>query len=325
LGIGVNPEFTGRENILYGGMLLGMSKGEVLRKTPSIIEFAELGEYIDYPFRTYSSGMKSRLMFAIAMSVDPDILIVDEVLSTGDAAFVAKSANRIKQICYSGATILFVSHNLKHVEELCPRCIVMNQGAIFFEGDTRQAVSKYIESNYKNKQGKIALMNTHDKEPKPYQGTGEIRVEDIYCLVDGERTETLTIGKACQICIDIEALRNLDQVTLCVELFSEKSPIAYAFLLDYRGFVGSMPESFRIKAGKTRFVITLSELIVGDGLYWGNVEFYPGSKDYRFSYDTCYCYYKRIFAFQAVLSDEKWFGRGTLTEIPVKSVEMRER
>jgi ABC-type polysaccharide/polyol phosphate transport system ATPase subunit len=143
LGVGVHPEFSGRDNILFGGMLLGMAKAEVKRKMPAIIEFAELGEFIDQPFRTYSSGMKARLLFSIAMSIDPDILIVDEALATGDAYFVQKSSERIRHMCRSGATIVFVSHNLRQIEALCERCYFMADGRILSEGSPAAAVAGY--------------------------------------------------------------------------------------------------------------------------------------------------------------------------------------
>ena len=154
LGVGVHPEFTGRENIYYGGLLLGMSKREIVAKTPAIIEFAELGEFIDRPFRTYSSGMRARLLFAISMSIDPDILIVDEALATGDAYFVQKCTQRIRELCRSGATVLFVSHNLSQVRMLCDRACFMAEGRVVALGHPSEVLAAYNEWTFGKETGR---------------------------------------------------------------------------------------------------------------------------------------------------------------------------
>jgi ABC-type polysaccharide/polyol phosphate transport system ATPase subunit len=326
LGLGFHSEFTGRENILYGGMLLGMSKQEVLSKVESIIEFAEIGDYIDRPLRTYSSGMKARLVFATSMSVNPEILLVDEALATGDSYFVSKCAQKIRDLCNSGATILFVSHNLRQIEDLCPRAVVMHEGGVLFDGETNEAVSRYVESVHRHRATHIGGAGTTEDGHKPYRGTGEIRIEDFYFICDAQRSETLKIGKPCELHIDFEASQDIEEVTLCVELFSEKSPITFAFFPYYACFVeGQTRSTFTVKAGKGKIVIHISKVILGDGIYRCSAEFYPGRESYFFSYDTCYCFYNRAWSFQAVYEDPKFFGRGTLAEIPIMSVEMRNR
>lgn len=177
LGLGFHHEFTGRENILYGGMLLGMAKKEVLRKMPDIIEFAEIGDYIDRPLRTYSSGMKARLVFATSMSIDPEILLVDEALATGDSYFVQKCSKRIEEICKSGATILYVSHNLWHVQQLCHRVMLMDKGERVADGDPSTVVSQYHKLTFeKEKSHPVILEN---QELKRTGGTGEVVLTDI--------------------------------------------------------------------------------------------------------------------------------------------------
>ena len=143
LGAGFNQDFTGRENILFSAALYGMQAQHIEQHLQEIIDFADIGEFIDQPVRTYSSGMYVRLAFAIATSVQPDILVIDEALSVGDGAFARKSFDRIMQLKQSGVTLLFCSHSLFQVESLCSRCIWLHQGQLMAQGPSAEVIAKY--------------------------------------------------------------------------------------------------------------------------------------------------------------------------------------
>lgn len=146
LGAGFDPELTGRENIYLNGAVLGYTKKFLDDKYNEIVEFSELGDFIESPIRTYSSGMMARLAFSIASMVDPEILIVDEILSVGDAHFQKKSREKMKQLMNGGATVLFVSHDLDQIEELCDRVVWLEHGKCKMIGDTDEIMKLYKES-----------------------------------------------------------------------------------------------------------------------------------------------------------------------------------
>lgn len=148
LGAGFNPEFTGRENVILNATVLGLAREEIDRRFDDIAAFADIGEFIDQPVKSYSSGMYVRLAFAVAINVDPDILIVDEALSVGDEAFQRKCFARINAIRDSGATVLFVSHSAGTVVELCDRVILLDKGEKLMDGAPKHVVSKYHKLLY---------------------------------------------------------------------------------------------------------------------------------------------------------------------------------
>jgi ABC-type polysaccharide/polyol phosphate transport system ATPase subunit len=143
LGAGMHAELTGRENILLNGLLMGFSKNQMLEREERIIAFAEIGDFIDVPVKQYSSGMYMRLAFSVATEVDPDILIIDEILAVGDIGFQQKCFERLKRFRESGKTILFVTQTMDQVVKLCDRAILLDRGQIQFQGDPREAVEIY--------------------------------------------------------------------------------------------------------------------------------------------------------------------------------------
>lgn len=145
VGAGFHPDLTGRENIYLNGTILGMKKAEIDRKFDAIVEFSGLADFIDTPVKRYSTGMYARLGFSVAAHVDPDILIVDEVLSVGDVVFQNRCLERMNTILRSGATVIFVSHNLRAIAELCPRSILLEHGKITATGPSQLVMDTYLE------------------------------------------------------------------------------------------------------------------------------------------------------------------------------------
>lgn len=148
LGAGFNPEFTGRENVFLNGTVLGLTRAEVAERFDQIVEFSEIGGFIDQPVKSYSSGMFVRLAFAVAINVTPDILVVDEALSVGDEAFQRKCFARIQQMRDSGVTVLFVSHSAGVVMQLCDRAMLLDQGELLAMGEPKSVISRYHKLIY---------------------------------------------------------------------------------------------------------------------------------------------------------------------------------
>lgn len=147
VGTGFHPELTGRENLYLNGAILGMSKAEINSKLDEIVEFSGCKKYLDTPVKRYSSGMKVRLGFAVAAHLDPELLIVDEVLAVGDAEFQKKCIGKMQDVAGTGRTVLFVSHNMSSIRNLCERVIVLDKGRVVFDGDVNKGISEYLSLN----------------------------------------------------------------------------------------------------------------------------------------------------------------------------------
>jgi lipopolysaccharide transport system ATP-binding protein len=175
LGSGFNPEFTGRENVHLNASILGLDAATLAERFDAIVAFADIGDFLDQPVKTYSSGMAVRLAFAVAMSVDPRILIVDEALSVGDEAFQRKCFARIRQLKEGGATILFVSHSASAVVELCDEAILLDHGELLLRGDPKRVVALYQKLIYAPPQAVPTLRKEiRDQGPQPAAKDGSV-------------------------------------------------------------------------------------------------------------------------------------------------------
>ena len=155
LGAGFHPELSGRDNIFVNGAIMGLTKKEVEARYDSIVEFSELERFIDMPVKTYSSGMTTRLSFSIAIDINPDILLIDEVLSVGDEHFRKKSRAKLDEVRTSGKTIVLVTHSLGEVKSSCDRAICLNKGRLVFDGTGNEAVDFYLEEVKRSEQKQV--------------------------------------------------------------------------------------------------------------------------------------------------------------------------
>lgn len=171
LGSGFNPEFTGRENVYLNAAVLGLSKHEIENRLEDIISFADIGQFIDQPVKTYSSGMVVRLAFAVQSQIDPDILIVDEALSVGDAKFQAKCFDRLKKLKDRGTSILLVTHSSEQIVTHCTRAVLLNDGAMVEIGEPRRVVNRYLDLLF-GRERKPAIVESDAKEVIPADGLG---------------------------------------------------------------------------------------------------------------------------------------------------------
>ncbi len=215
LGIGFHPEFTGRQNTSMAGQLLGMRVEEIRQLMPQIEEFAEIGEYMDRPVRVYSSGMQMRLAFSVATARRPDILIVDEALSVGDAYFQHKSFERIRQFRKEGTTLLIVSHDRTAIQSICDRAILLNAGKLAMQGEP-EAVMDYYNALLADHQGGAVTQNKrHDGKLIITSGTGEATIEKIEVRdSEGNNLSVVSVGQEIQIRIIVKINRDIDRLVL---------------------------------------------------------------------------------------------------------------
>ena len=213
LGAGFHPEITGRENVVINGMLLGLSREEVERRIPQIVEFAAVGSFIDQPVKTYSSGMYVRLGFAVAVAVDPDILLIDEVLAVGDEAFVRRCFDRLAWMRQRGVTMVLVSHDLDLVRHFAERAVYLNQGRVILDGTSDAAIARYL-SDVAGEGSAVddTARGVRVLEEGRRWGTGDVELIDVYCTSQGVRQRMLPCGGRCTVHLCYRVHRTVDDV-----------------------------------------------------------------------------------------------------------------
>lgn len=215
LGMGFHPDFTGRQNAFMAGQLLGYSVEDISRLMPEIEAFAEIGDYIDQPVRVYSSGMQMRLAFSVATAHRPDVLIVDEALSVGDAYFQHKSFDRIREFRKQGTTLLIVSHDKAAIQSVCDRAILLDAGRVAKEGSPEEIMNFYNALLADRENKTIEQKEVADGKVQTVSGTKEVVVETIELLNEsGEKVEVIDVGQLVTLHIIVKVKENIERLVL---------------------------------------------------------------------------------------------------------------
>jgi len=215
LGMGFHPDFTGRQNVYMAGQLLGMTIAEITGLMTEIEAFAEIGDYIDQPVRVYSSGMQMRIAFSVATARRPDVLIVDEALSVGDAYFQHKSFHRIRTFRKLGTTLLIVSHDKQAIQTICDRAVLLNAGKIAMQGEP-EAVMDYYNAMLAEKENlTIRQQPSADGRLQTISGSGEATVENITLLdAKGEKVEVVNVGQPLRLTVVVRVSVDISELVL---------------------------------------------------------------------------------------------------------------
>jgi lipopolysaccharide transport system ATP-binding protein len=214
VGTGFHPELTGRENTFLSGAILGMGKREIERKFDEIVAFAEIEKFIDTPVKHYSSGMYVRLAFAVAAHLEPEILLVDEVLAVGDAAFQKKCLGKMGDVAKQGRTILFVSHNVTAVTRLCNRCVLMDGGAIIADGETHEVMNSYLRSELAT-----SAQREWNRESAPGDGVVRLRAVRVRSL-EGKVAQAFDIRRPIGIDVIFDVLEGGKELAPNIHIYN---------------------------------------------------------------------------------------------------------
>jgi lipopolysaccharide transport system ATP-binding protein len=258
LNAGIHTELTGRENVYLLGAIMGFTRGQIRQRMDKIEEFCELGEWFDLPAWKYSSGMLARLGFGVAMNVDADILLVDEVLAVGDLAFQRKCYARIQELNNSGSTILLVSHNIRQIERLCDQAILMEGGRIQAQGSAERIAEMYYtradeESRQKLEEANVSAMS--------FESSGDLYIDKIEVQdLSGHPVEQIETGEGIRLVFHIRALKPIEQPALSFGLVSTDMIVIAS--------VSNVNQADRPSfAGISQYVCTIPRLPLNPGVY----------------------------------------------------------
>jgi lipopolysaccharide transport system ATP-binding protein len=258
VGTGFHPELTGRENIYLNGAILGMRRVEINRRFEEIVAFSEVEQFIDTPVKRYSSGMYTRLAFSVAAHMEPEVLLVDEVLAVGDLAFQKKCIGKMDEIAEAGRTVLFVSHNMQAIRNLCPRTVVLDEGRIICDAPTSQAINRYNDVA----RNRRVEADTAQHDPDHRRGSGSVRFTNIV-VTDrkGEPRFEFEMGETILFRMSFRVTKTIPELLVAVGL---RSSLSGEFVTTVRHVVSNTP----LEAGTENDVtIECPEIMIRPGQY----------------------------------------------------------
>lgn len=293
LGAGFHPEITGRENVYINGIMLGLSKKEINTKFDEIVKFAELEEFIDAPVKTYSSGMHMRLGFSIAINVNPEILLIDEVLAVGDASFVPKCLDRIDDFRRRKKTILFVSHDLSTVEKICDRVVWLKDGRIQTMGESKRVVDAYLqdvtdkhEEDFEKRKQVVEEESDWEEERRENRwGKREIEIKKVKVKsLDGKEKNVFSPNEGMIVEMDIVSYSRIKDFVFGIGIFNSEGICCYGSNTSLEQY-----ESVSIE-GEGRVVCRIEKLSLVNGTYYLDV---ASHKKDGYPYD----YHRNLYSF----------------------------
>jgi ABC-type polysaccharide/polyol phosphate transport system ATPase subunit len=272
LGAGFHPEITGRENIVINGIMLGLTRREIDQRFDSIVEFSGIGAFIEQPVKTYSSGMYVRLGFAVAVHVDPDVLLIDEVLSVGDEEFSAKCIAKIQEMKYRGVTLVFVTHQLEQVRTLCDRAMWLDHGEVEAIGDPVRVVDHYLQevsgtsvaaaapAAGPTAEAAVATQGGAQKDEEERFGSGEVVLSRV-AITDDKGRELVALGPGTPVTIEMDVTVRVpqDDFVFGVGIYHADGTCVYGTNTDLEGLTPLRLES----NGRVRFVMPSLDLVAG--------------------------------------------------------------
>lgn len=264
LGVGIREDLSGRENIYVEAEAQGLSRAEIEQYVDSIISFAELGAFIDNPVRTYSSGMKARLAFSMISAIEPEILIVDEALSAGDAAFAIRASQRVRELTAKGGITIIVSHSMAAIREMCDRVIWIKDGCLVADGNPAEVTDKYLKWVRQRDNENMQRVFGKRAQSKDIRKGASIKAE--YLDIGGNAGAVLETGSPIDVCVSVHVNKKLDQPDLHLWVERTDGLIMIDSWASKDGLVMAPID------GEETYLVPLGDVRLGSGIYYISVE-----------------------------------------------------